>query len=311
LPRFQRKHEVWLKEVFIYDAMSPGSLQPGDGLGIPCKVEYTLGVTENGHEHLSVRTSDCSRYRHSKITGLQLTLAPSLIKILRIGFCTREGDGMKGSISLVAILLSICLATARADGAMQDDIDQAAAILERFQSIPESAIPFMVMREARGLAILNVTKAGFIGSGSYGNGIVVARTDKGWSAPSAIGTGAMGFGFQAGIQVSELVIVLNTPSAVAAFAQGGNFTLGGNLSVAAGPVGRETGGSFALGAVMYTYSRTQGLFAGVSVDGTVVFARNGANEEYYGKPVTPRELLSGEIPPPPGTKRLIEVLSKE
>lgn len=217
---------------------------------------------------------------------------------------------MKATISLIAILFSACLATT-ADATMQEDVDQAAAILERFQEIPESAIPFVVMREAKGLAILTITKAGFIGSGAGGTGIVVARTDKGWSAPSAIGTGGMGFGFQAGIQVSELVIVLNTPAAVSAFAQGGNFTFGGNMSVAAGPVGREAGSSVALGAIMYTYSRSQGLFAGVSLDGTVVFARNGTNEEYYGKPVEPRDILAGKIPPPAGTKRLLEALSKE
>jgi lipid-binding SYLF domain-containing protein len=73
------------------------------------------------------------------------------------------------------------------------------------------------MRDAKGLAILTVTKGGFIFSGRGGTGIVVARTEKGWSGPSAIGTGGIGFGFQAGVQISELVIVLNTPAAVEAF----------------------------------------------------------------------------------------------
>ena len=82
------------------------------------------------------------------------------------------------------------------------------------------------MRDAKGLAILTVTKGGFIFSGRGGTGIVVARTEKGWSGPSAIGTGGIGFGFQAGVQVSELVIVLNTPEAVNAFSKGGNVTLG-------------------------------------------------------------------------------------
>ena len=85
-------------------------------------------------------------------------------------------------------------------------------------------------------------------SGRGGTGIVVARTEKGWSGPSAIGTGGIGFGFQAGVQVSELVIVLNTPEAVNAFSKGGNVTLGGALSVAAGPVGRDAEGSLTLGA---------------------------------------------------------------
>jgi SH3 domain-containing YSC84-like protein 1 len=92
------------------------------------------------------------------------------------------------------------------------------------------------MRAAKGLAVMTVTKAGFIGSVRGGTGIVVARLDKGWSGPSAIGTGGIGVGFQAGAEVTELVIVLNTPAAVDAFAKGGNVTLGGALSVAAGPL---------------------------------------------------------------------------
>ena len=218
---------------------------------------------------------------------------------------------MRGSIlSMGAILLTACLFAAAAHADMQDDINQAVSVLERFQEIPESAIPEVIMREARGLAILTLTKAGFVFSGRGGSGIVVARTDKGWSGPSAIGAGGMGFGFQAGAQVSELVIVLNTPDAVVAFAKGGNVTLGGAMSLATGPVGRDLEGSMALGAVMYTYSRSQGLYAGVSLEGTVVYTRDEANAEFYGKPVQAKEILSGSVAPPAGAQKLLKFLSK-
>jgi SH3 domain-containing YSC84-like protein 1 len=213
-------------------------------------------------------------------------------------------------VSMGAILLTACLATAAVHADMQDDINQAVSVLERFQEIPESAIPEVIMREARGLAILTLTKAGFVFTGRGGSGIVVARTDKGWSGPSAIGAGGMGFGFQAGAQVSELVIVLNTPDAVVAFAKGGNVTLGGALSLATGPVGRDLEGSMAVGAVMYTYSRSQGLFAGVSLEGTVVYTRDEANAEFYGKPVQAKEILSGSVAPPAGAQKLLKFLSK-
>ena len=216
---------------------------------------------------------------------------------------------MKAIIFSVAILLTAYLAVP-AHGAMQEDVDQAVTIIERFQQIPESAIPAAVMRDAKGLAILTVTKGGFIFSGRGGTGIVVARTEKGWSGPSAIGTGGIGFGFQAGVQISELVIVLNTPAAVDAFSKGGNVTLGGALSVAAGPVGRDAEGSLTLGAAMYTYSRSQGLFAGISLEGTVIGTRDEANAEYYGKPVMATDILSGKVPPPDGAKKLVQVLSK-
>ncbi len=186
---------------------------------------------------------------------------------------------MRASILSLAILLVACLATTVAP-AMQDDVDQAVTILERFHEIPEKSIPPAVMRAAKGLAILTVTKAGFIFSARGGKGIVVARTDKGWSGPSGIGTGGIGFGFQAGAQVSEFVIVLNTHEAVKAFSRGGNVTLGGALSVAAGPVGRTVEVGVAIQAAVYSFSRRQGAFAGVSLEATVIGTRIEANEEY-------------------------------
>jgi lipid-binding SYLF domain-containing protein len=217
---------------------------------------------------------------------------------------------MKAIVSLIAIVLAAWLVNTAAHADMQDDVNQAVSILERFQEIPESAIPDVILRDAKGVAILTLTKAGFLLSGRGGTGIVVARTEKGWSGPSAIGAGGMGFGFQAGAQVSELVIVLNTPDAVVAFAKGGNFTLGGALSLATGPVGRDLEGAMTLGAVMYTYSRSQGFFAGVSLEGMVVGTRDEANAEYYGKPVSSREILSGSVAPPAGAQKLLKFLSK-
>lgn len=216
--------------------------------------------------------------------------------------------GRRYSIALV--ILATCLVAASAHANYQDDVDQAVAIVESFQKIPEQAIPTAVLRQARGLAILTVTKAGFILSGRGGKGIVIARTDKGWSGPSAIGTGGMGFGFQAGAQVSEVVIVLNTPAAVDAFSQAGNFTLGGNLSVTAGPIGRDTEARVGLQSIMYSYSRSQGLFGGLSVEGTVIATRNEDNAAYYGKPVSAKEILAGKATPPAGALKLRQILSK-
>lgn len=110
------------------------------------------------------------------------------------------------TIFLISATLLTGCATTAPEEAMQADVDEAAGIIERFEAIPERAIPPAVMRAARGLAILTVTKAGFIGSVRGGTGVVVARIENGWSGPSAIGTGGLGVGFQAGAEVSELVI---------------------------------------------------------------------------------------------------------
>ena len=213
-------------------------------------------------------------------------------------------------LSIGAVMLSVCLATASAHANFQDDVDQAVAIIESFQQIPEQAIPTAVLRNARGLAILTVTKAGFIVSGRGGKGIAIARTEKGWSGPSAIGTGGMGFGFQAGAQVSEVVIVLNTPAAVEAFTRDGDVTLGGNLSVTAGPVGRNAEAKVGLQSVMYSYSRSQGLFGGLSVEGTVIATRNEDNAAYYGKAVHAKDILSGKVPAPSGASKLRHILAE-
>jgi lipid-binding SYLF domain-containing protein len=217
---------------------------------------------------------------------------------------------MRAFIFLIAAtLLSACSTTSPEVG-MQQDVDQATAIIQRFQEIPEKGIPPSVLKAARGVAILTVTKAGFIGSGRGGTGVVVSRLDKGWSGPSSIGTGGVGFGFQAGVEITEFVMILNTPAAVEAFSKQGNVTLGGNLSVAAGPVGRTAETSVALQSAIYSYSRSEGFFAGVSLEGSVVSVRDEANAAYYGKPVTPQEILSDKVPPPAGARNLLSVLSK-
>jgi lipid-binding SYLF domain-containing protein len=147
-------------------------------------------------------------------------------------------------------------------------------------------------------------------SGQGGWGVVVARTPKGWSPPSGIGTGGAGFGLQIGAQVTEFVMVLNTPEAVDAFSRGVNVKLGGDISVAAGPVGRDVAAGVMPLAAVYTYSRSQGLFAGVSLEGQVIAARDDANREYYGRDVTPKEILAGGVTPPKGAAKLAAALGK-
>ena len=196
-----------------------------------------------------------------------------------------------------------------ADG-MQDDVDRAVATIQAFKNIPEKSIPPEVLRNAKGVAIMTVVKAGFIVSGRAGSGVVVARTRKGWSGPSAIGTGGAGFGFQIGAEQTEFVFVLNSHDAVRAFSQGGNVQLGADVSVAAGPVGRTVEAGVTPVAAVYTYSRSQGLFGGVSLEGTVVATRNEANARYYGRSVTPGEILSGKVKVPAGARPLQRALAR-
>lgn len=217
---------------------------------------------------------------------------------------------MKARLVSFAIIFAAVFAASVGYTAMQDDVERATSILQRFEAIPENAIPSAVLRDAKGVAIFTMTKAGFLVSGRGGTGVVLARTENGWSAPSAIGTGGIGVGFQAGLEIAEHVIILNTPEAVRAFSQGSNFTLGANLGVAVGPVGRTAEAAIAPYAAVYTYSRSQGIFAGVSLEGAMLATRYQANEEYYGKPVFAADLLEGKVTPPASAQKLIEALSK-
>jgi lipid-binding SYLF domain-containing protein len=159
-----------------------------------------------------------------------------------------------------------------------------------------------------------VIKAGFLGSARYGNGVVVARMADGtWSAPSAIGTGGAGFGGQIGFELTDFVFILNDAAAVRTFSQQGTLTLGGNVSIAAGPVGRnaEAAGAASMKGVagVFSYSKTRGLFAGVSLEGSAIIERRDANEKLYGQRFTAAQLLGGAIRPPPSTAPLIDILN--
>lgn len=197
------------------------------------------------------------------------------------------------------------------------EADKAARILASFladPSHPESAlnsIPKAVLQRARGIAVFSVIKAGFVFSGKAGSGIVIARLPDGsWSAPSCIATGGVGWGLQIGADLTEFVIVLNSEDAVRAFSIGGNVTIGGQISAAAGPIG--TGGavqaSLAHPAPMFSYSKSKGLFAGISLEGTVLIERGDANKDFYGSPVPAKDILGGRVPPPEVASRLYEVI---
>src|SRR5213083_3555003 len=214
---------------------------------------------------------------------------------------------MKKLLSILAVL-SLSFVTAGATE--QDTVNRCASIIRDFRQMPERGIPRDVLRHSKGLAIMTVVKAAFIFSGKGGEGVVVARTGHGWSGPSFIGTGGAGWGPQIGAQVTDFVIVLNNESAVRAFSKGGNVTLGADASVAAGPVGRAAEADVTPRAAIYTYSKTKGLFIGASLEGAVIGTRKGANEHYYGRPVSAYDILHGRVAAPPGAANLRAALGR-
>ncbi|KAG9126174.1 hypothetical protein FRC07_004581 [Ceratobasidium sp. 392] len=180
----------------------------------------------------------------------------------------------------------------------------------------DGLIPRQVLEQAHGFAIFTVVKAGFLFSARAGSGIVIARLHDGtWSAPSAIGSAGMGVGGQAGAEMTDFIIVLNTRAAVKSFMSAGSVTLGGNMSLAVGPVGRNGAADVALNtkgkvAAMYSYSKTKGLFGGISVEGSIIVERQDANSIAYEADVTSKQLLSGVVPTPPWAENLVRALER-
>jgi lipid-binding SYLF domain-containing protein len=178
----------------------------------------------------------------------------------------------------------------------------------------DGVVPRSILENAKGFAIFTIFKAGFIFSARAGSGIVIAKLENGsWSAPSAIGTAGLGLGGQAGAEMTDFLIVLNSRSAIRSFMAAGSLTLGGNMSLALGPLGRNGEASGALNtngkmAAMYSYSKTRGLFGGVSVEGSVIVERQDANFQAYDSPVTARMLLGGAVDPPDWASPVIKTL---
>jgi SH3 domain-containing YSC84-like protein 1 len=204
------------------------------------------------------------------------------------------------SMKTFCVLLITCTLSLATAGAAteQEIVNQSASILRDFRRMPERGIPGRVIRHAKGLAIITVVKVGFGVSGKGGQGVVVARTGRGWSGPSFVGTGGAGWGPQIGAQITDFVFVLNTNRAVRAFSRDGNVTLGADASAAAGPVGRDAQVGLTPTAAIYTYSRSKGLFAGASLEGAVIATQKTANARYYDRPVRAIDILAGRVAAP-------------
>ncbi|KAF8925755.1 hypothetical protein EDD21DRAFT_388005 [Dissophora ornata] len=207
------------------------------------------------------------------------------------------------------------------DANAAEDLKKAANLLRGFVDKDENEagfdniIPTEILRQAKGLAIYTVVKAGFIVSARGGSGVVVIKKEDGqWSAPSFLTTGGVGFGALVGADITDIILVLMTDEAVeTTFIQGGSVTLGGGLSVSAGPVG--VGGEVGVSAntqatntsSIFSYTKSKGLFAGVSVDGTALLERKEANAAFYGRAISAGEILK-TMPQPPEALELYTVI---
>ncbi|TDH66716.1 hypothetical protein CCR75_006576 [Bremia lactucae] len=200
---------------------------------------------------------------------------------------------------------------------LQDEIRKATYSVKNLTAqgvIKDQSLPLPLLVRAKGIAFLTVIKMGFVFSGRFGSGLVIAKLPDGrWSAPSAIGTAGVGWGPQIGGEITEFVIILNTQQSVDAFCASGHVNLGAELGIAAGPVGCVASGALEASTYMemtpcYSYSHSKGLFAGISLEGSVILSRPDINRLFYGKAVTVSSLLEGVEPPPVAAAPLYRII---
>jgi lipid-binding SYLF domain-containing protein len=193
-------------------------------------------------------------------------------------------------------------------------VQEAATVFGEIMSAEDQAIPRAIMGKAAGIAIFpNTIKAGFIVGGMRGRGIISARSNNGvWSAPAFMTLTGGSIGLQIGGQAADLVLVINEGRGLETLVSN-QFKLGVDAAVAAGPVGRDAQAStdLQLRAQILSYSRSRGLFAGVTVNGSTIRQDRDANQRFYGKPLETKQIIFGAGPGAPAPVPIwIEALQK-
>ncbi len=207
----------------------------------------------------------------------------------------------------VALLLIVALAAPAGLARAQDleklgeRAEDAAAVLDEVMGTPEAAIPEKLLEGARCVAVIpRVVKVGFIFGGRHGRGLLSCRVGDGWSRPSYIAITGGSFGLQIGAQATDFVLVFANQRAAKALTSH-KITLGGDASVSAGPVGRtaEIATDVTFRTEIYSYSRSKGLFAGLSLEGSSLRVDRDANEAVYDEDIAADVLLfdaAGTVP---------------
>jgi lipid-binding SYLF domain-containing protein len=211
------------------------------------------------------------------------------------------------------LLLIFSVSQSSASAKETERVHTSTDVIETIMKIPEKAIPPALLSNASGIAIVpGVIKVGLIVGGQYGNGILVVREKDGrWSNPVFVKLMSGSIGWQIGAESTDFVIVFKTPRSVEGI-MNGKFTFGADAAVAAGPVGRraEASTDIELKAEIYSYSRSRGLFAGISLEGSSMQIDNESNAAFYGSNIPPNDIVAGKTGEPAAAGRLKSALNK-
>ena len=221
---------------------------------------------------------------------------------------------MKKIVAVALLIFSMnTWAWSQNRNAQVDRVQTASTVLSQIMSAPDRAIPDGILSGAKCIAIVpSMLKASFLFGANYGKGVATCRTEHGWSAPVFFKVTGGSFGFQAGGQASDLVLIIRTDDGMQHLLQS-KFKLGADASAAAGPVGRDAQAmtDLTLRAQVLTYSRSRGLFLGVSLSGGVIRQDDSDTRAFYGgKDWTFYSLLNGQVPAPQDSMVLLNMVEK-
>ena len=194
----------------------------------------------------------------------------------------------------------------------QDRLAKSATVLQEIIATPDKGIPEEVLAKTKCVAVVpNMVKGGFGFGGQHGRGVATCRTQSGWSAPAFFTLSGGSFGLQIGVEGVDLVMLAMSDQGMQALLSS-KFKVGGDVSAAAGPVGRhaEAGTDWKLDTPILTYSRAKGVFAGVTINGSVIEQDKDATKAFYGRDLTTQELLAGKVPPPPAARDFLNAVAR-
>jgi lipid-binding SYLF domain-containing protein len=222
---------------------------------------------------------------------------------------------MKKTMSLLMISLMGLVGSAWAGSAREDTTARLRSSVEVLHSImaaPDKGIPEEVLSNAKCILVVpDLIKGGFIFGGKHGRGVASCRTANGWSAPAFVSVGGGSWGLQIGVEGVDLVMLVMNEQGLQHLLSS-KFQLTGEGSVAAGPVGRHAsaGTDWKMNTEMLTYSRSRGVFAGLTLEGALVQADDDSTRAIYGKNVRFRSILSGKVATPESGERFVKAVSE-
>ncbi len=214
---------------------------------------------------------------------------------------------------LIVTTLALLATLTAAASDREDDVNRihkAAQVFQEIMNAPDQGIPDGLLHSAKCIAIIpGDVKFAFIFGGNYGRGVATCRTGHGWSAPMFVAIEGGSVGYQIGGSSTDLVMLFMNDRALQSLLSD-KFKLGADASVAAGPVGRNAAAAtdLKLSAEILSYSRTKGVFAGVSLSGAVVQADKSGDKAMYGADRDRHEILAGKVAAPASAKDLLRTI---